>query len=246
MVIEDRYQGFPGIALGGITGGLMARRIGKEVEVVLKRPIPTGEEFDIVESNEGTKLLMEGDLAAVAHPTSVDIEVPEPVSWEDAKAASQSYLGHHDHPYAACFTCGNERSEGDGLRIFAGPLADRSLLAAPWTPHSSHATSEGVLPLEYIWAAVDCPSIWAVMEMADSESTDRVVSGRLALRQNAPIHADEPHVIMAWPFTRQGNTWPAAAAIFSAEGEVKAVAKHTLVVTDWGVPIGVSRPSNPA
>lgn len=59
------------------------------------------------------------------------------------------------------------------------------------------------------------------MEMADPESTDCVVSGRLALRQDAPIQSGEPHVIMTWPLARQGNACRAAAAIFSAEGKVK-------------------------
>ncbi|NBB85068.1 MAG: hypothetical protein GVY12_02445 [Bacteroidetes bacterium] len=243
IVIEDRYQGFPGIALGGITGGRMADRIGNEAEVVLHRPIPTGRMLEMIETEEGIQLRMEGDLAATAHPTAVDIKIPDPVSWEDAKAASQYYLGHHDHPYPACFTCGHERAEEDGLRVFAGPLENGPMLAAPWTPHPNHATSEGVLPLEYSWAAVDCPSIWAVVEAAAPESTERVVSGRLALRHKAPIRAGEPHVIAAWPLARKGDIWSAAAVIYSGEGDVKAVAHHMLVVTDWGVPLGVSRPN---
>jgi hypothetical protein len=244
LSIDDHFQGFPGYALGGITGGLMAQRIGPEVEVTLHRPIRTGDELEMMTRESGVELLFDGDPVATAKSTTIDIDIPSPVPQETAVEASNWYLGLHEHPYPSCFTCGTERSEGEGLRIFPGPVGTEAIVAGPWTPHPNQADSDGTVPLEYVWAAVDCPSIWAVMEAAPEESPDHVVTGRLAVRFEEPIRETEPHVVMAWPLERQSNTWPAAAAIIDADGRVKAVARHTLVLTDWGVPLGVSRPDD--
>ena len=39
--------------------------------------------------------------------------------------------------------CGPDRAEGDGLRVFPGPVAGRGLWAAPWTPDPSVAGADG-------------------------------------------------------------------------------------------------------
>lgn len=244
LAIDDRFEGFPGYALGGIAGGLMAQQIGPEVEVTLHQPIRTGDELEMMTRDSGVELLFDGDPVATAKPTTIDIEVPNPVPLETAVEASTLFLGHHEHPYPSCFTCGTERSEGEGLRIFPGPVGTEAIVAGPWTPHPNQADSDGTVPLEYIWAAVDTPSVWAVMEAAPSGSPHHVVTGRLAVRSEEPIRENEPHVVMAWPLERQSNTWPAAAAVLGSEGKVKAVARHTLALTDWGVPLGVSRPND--
>lgn len=242
--IDEQYQGFPGVALGGITGGRLADRVGAEAAVSFHRPIRTGTDLAVVEGDDSAELRDGGELAASASETTVDLEVPDAVSYAAAEAAAQSYLGHHEHPYPACFTCGTGRAEGDGLRLFAGPVGPGPRLAAPWTPHPNHADADGVVPLEYVWAAVDCPSIWAVMEAAPPDTPEHVVTGRLAVKVVAPPQSGEPHVVMAWPLGRESGTWPAAAAVVDADGEVCAVAEHTLVVTDWGVPLGLSRPDD--
>lgn len=243
--IADRYQGFPGKALGGITGGLLARRVGREVEVVFRRPVRTGVTMDVVDTDAGVALMDDGEIAAEARPGTVELDVPAPVSWEAATASSEAYLGHHDHPVPSCFTCGTDRRVGDGLRVFAGPVADGPTLAAAWTPHPNLSDDDGRLPLEYAWAAVDCPSIWAVMEAAPADSPGHVVSGQLTVRVDGSIRTGEPHVVMAWSLPTESGTRPTAAAIFDADGEVLVLARHTLVTTDWGVPLGISRPGEP-
>lgn len=243
--IEERYHGFPGIAMGGFAGGLVASRVGTEAEVTFQRPIPTEQALEIRETDDGAELRLGDDVAATATPTSVDVDLPGPVSLADAEVATQSYPGHRKHPYPSCFTCGPDRAEGDGLRVFPapvgeGPVEDGPLVAAAWTPHPDHAGADGTLPPEIVWASVDCSSIWPVIEAAAPDSPDHVVTGRLALRQEEPIRAGEPHVVAAWPLEGRDSRRPAAAVILDAVGTVKAVAHHTLVVTEWGVPLGVA------
>lgn len=243
--IADRYQGFPGLAMGGISGGLVARAIGTEAEVTFHRPIPTGEALELVEADEDVELRLADDIGAQGTPTSVDLEIPTGVTYEDAVVATESYTGHHQHPYPSCFTCGPDRSQGDGLRVFPGLVENGPgiidngpLVAAAWTPDPALAEADGELPLEYIWAAVDCPSIWPLIEAAAPHSPDHVVTGRLAVRLDEPVRAGEPHIVAGWPIPGEGRQRRAGAMILDGSGTVKAVAQHTLIVTDWGVPLG--------
>lgn len=243
--IDERYHGFPGISMGGFAGGLVAGRVGDETAVVFRRPIPTGEPLEIAETDDGAELRIDDDVAATAAATTVDVDLPASVSLAEAEVATQSYPGHRSHPYPSCFTCGPERAEGDGLRVFPAPVGDGPdgngpLVAAAWTPHPDHAGSDGTLPLEIVWAAVDCSSIWPVIEATPPDSSAHVVTGRLAVRLDAPIRAGEPHVVAAWPTAGPDGRRLAEAVVLDGGGEVKAAAHHTLVVTDWGVPLGVA------
>lgn len=253
--IADRYRGFPGIAMGGFAGGLLAQRIGSEAEVTFRRPIPTDDALSVVDSDDGAELRIDGDVAATATATTVAVDLPDRVSLADAEAATRSYPGHRTHPYPSCFTCGPDRPEGDGLRVFPAPVGDGSvedgpveggpvgigsLVAAAWTPHPNHADADGVLPPEIVWSAVDCSSIWPVIEAAPPDSEEHVVSGRLAVRLDAPLRAGEPYVVAAWPLESPDGKRLSAAAVLDESGGTRAVARHTLVVTDWGVPLGVA------
>lgn len=235
--------------MGGFAGGLLARRVGSEAEVTFRHPIPTGDELSIVATDDGSELRIDDEVAATATATAVAVDLPDAVSLSEAEAATRSYPGHRTHPYPSCFTCGPDRPEGDGLRVFPAPVADGPaddgpvgigpLVAAAWTPHPNHADADGVLPPQIVWSAVDCSSIWPVIEAAPLDSRDHVVTGRLAVRLNAPIRAGEPHVVAAWPLGNPDGKRLAAAAILDESGDAIAVARHTLVVTDWGVPLGV-------
>ena len=58
----------------------------------------------------------------------------------EAEEASKRYAGFEHHAYPTCFTCGPARE--DGLGIFAGPVAGRELVAAPWTPAEDVASRD--------------------------------------------------------------------------------------------------------
>src|SRR5262249_46495613 len=71
------------------------------------------------------------------------------VSFAEAEDASHRtpYVGD-DHPFPTCFVCGPARADGDGLRIFVGPLAtgpgrDAGTLAGSWVPSAGLAGDDG-------------------------------------------------------------------------------------------------------
>jgi hypothetical protein len=238
--IDERYQGIPGIALGGYVGGLLARGAAS-AEVTLRRPVKTGRLLRMHEAEDGTSALLDGDeVLASACPARVALDVPSPVSWEESVAASGRSLQLSRelwHPFPRCLTCGVEREDGDGLRLFAGPVAGRDLVSAAWTPHAASADESGNVHAELVWAALDCPTIMALVFGAQPDSAERVVTGRLSVFRPGPVRAGEPHVVVAWSVGREGRALIAGGAIWSPHGDIVALARHTLVPASWGVPL---------
>jgi hypothetical protein len=242
--IDERFRGIPGVALGGYVGGLLARELDGG-EVTLRRPVPLGKPLRLVGSEDGTTALMDGDetLASVRPLARLELTVPGPVTAEEALAASRRSLqlsSEYRHPFPGCLVCGAGRAEGDGVRLFAGPVAGRALVAAPWTPHLAFADAAGVVRPELVWAVLDCPTIMALVFQSTPDATERVVTGRLAVIRSGPVRAGEPLVVMGWSAGRQGRAFVTGGAILSPDGTPLALAQHTLVPTSWGVPLGVA------
>lgn len=218
MRIPARYNGPPESANGGYACGLVAGLLGGVVEVTLRLPPPLDRELGVVRQ-DGRVEIRDGDaVVAVAERASVDEEVPEPVAVEAAEEASTRYEGFVHHAYNTCFVCGPERE--DGLRVYAGPVEGRpGLLAAPWTP------GEDVGP-ELVWAALDCPSGWAV----DDFQREGVLLGRMAARIDRLPEPGEPHVVLGWRVGEDGRKRYAGSALLTADGEVLARARSTWLV----------------
>jgi hypothetical protein len=150
-------------------------------------------------------------------------ELPEPVSVQDARAASEAGYDRWagSHPFPTCLVCGPERP--DGLEIFPGGVPGRELFAAPWTPHGS--LGDPVAP-EYVWAALDCPTSAPVANFGDGPP---VVLGRLAARVLAPVHAGRPHAVISWRLGVDGRKRNAGAALFTEAGEAVAWSRATWI-----------------
>jgi hypothetical protein len=218
MIVPGRYNGPPESANGGYACGLVAGLLSGNVEVTLRLPPPLDRELEVVRQ-DGRVEIRDGDaVVAEAERASVDVEVPEPVPVEAAEEASTRYEGFVHHAYNTCFVCGPERE--DGLRVYAGPVEGRpGLLAAPWTP------GEDVGP-ELVWAALDCPSGWAV----DDFQREGVLLGRMAARIDRLPEPGEPHVVLGWRVGEDGRKRYAGSALLTADGEVLARARSTWLV----------------
>jgi hypothetical protein len=214
MIIPPRYNGPPDSANGGYACGLISEALGGGFEVTLLRPPPLGVGLDLVghELRQGDVLIAEARRAP-----SFALDAPAPVSVEEAEEASKRYPGFQHHAYPTCFSCGPERD--DGLRIFPGPVAGREgIVAAPWTPAE-------VRP-EIIWAALDCPSGWAV----DEFQREGVMLGRMAAGIRELPTVGERHVVVGWPVGEEGRKRHAGSALYSQAGDVLAIARSTWIV----------------
>lgn len=222
ITIDSRFNGPPGSANGGYTSGLLAGFVGGDAEVSLSKPPPLGRAL-AVESRDGRAVLLDVDEpVAEASPTTLELEIPSPITWEAARRASRRYVFAQRHPFPTCFVCGPERPDGDGLRIFCGPVEGRELHAAPWIPATSLAGDDGMLRPEFVWASLDCPT---ATPLADAGSGAPVVLARLAVRIVAPVVAGEAHVLTSWPIAVDGRKRHAGSAISTSAGELCGFAR---------------------
>ena len=217
LLIPGRYNGPPGSANGGYACGLLAAHCDGDAEVTLRLPPPLDTPLELVRDNGRIQLRDEDRLVAEAEPMALALDVPGPVSLPEADLASRDFAGFLHHAYATCFVCGPDRS--DGLAIYPGPVAGREgLVAAPWIP------GDAVTP-ELAWAALDCPSGWAV----DDFQREGILLGRLAAHIVGLPAAGEPHVVIGWRRAIDGRKRLAGSALYTAGGELLAFAGSTWI-----------------
>jgi hypothetical protein len=222
VVIDERFRGPPDSANGGYTCALAAQGLDGPVEVTLRVPPPLGRPLTLTRDGDGQSLLDGEVLVAQARPTTLDEEVPAPVSFAEAQAAAARFPWFDSHPYPTCFVCGPAREAGDGLCIFPGPVEGRALYAAPWVPEAALADPAGAVRDEFVWGALDCPG-GIVTTLLDDVGL--LLLGRLAADLRAPVRAGEQHVVLAWPVSRDGRKLHTASAVLTAAGAVCAVAR---------------------
>ena len=221
VIIDPRFRGPPRSANGGYACAMAAQFVEGPAEVTLRAPPPLGRPL-LARRRDAEVLLVAGDdVVASARPTTIDAKVPGALTIETARRASARCEWLENHPYPTCFVCGPERAPGDGLRIFPGPVEDRSLHAAPWVPEPSLGDAGGRVRHEFVWAALDCPSGIVTDLFGD---VGLILLGRLAAEIKHPLVAGAPYVIVAWPIQRDGRKLNTGSALFSADGELHAVA----------------------
>jgi hypothetical protein len=230
VVIDRRFHGPPESANGGYVCGLMAGLIGpagQGVEVTLRKPPPLETPLDVERRDGGQVVLLEGQtVVAEAHPASVEIDVPEPVTFDEAVAASKSYLGFQQHPFPTCFVCGPKRAKGEGLRIFAGNVPARDIVAAPWTPAEWLAGADAMVRPEFLWAALDCSGGIAFFPQLQGRSG---VLGRIAAKLISPVRAGERLVAIGWRMGEERRKMYAGSALFSEDGDLRGFARATWI-----------------
>ena len=232
---ERRFQGFSDGALGGYAAGVVARRIEGAAEANLRSLPPLDRELELKELDHGSLELWDGDtLVLEAHADDFDLDVPVPPALDEAAAANRDLAHDHGrHLYPACFTCGPDREAGDGLRLFMGfPPRGHRHLAAAWTPDPRLASGPA-LPDELVWAALDCPTIWAAW-LADDGSVSWPEGGFTVLARQrveclAPVSTGEPAIVTAWPISQDGRKHVTGAAIHTADGRLLARAESLLI-----------------
>jgi hypothetical protein len=219
--IPGRFNGPPASANGGYTCGLVAGTLGAgAAEVNLHAPPPLERPLQ-VEREEEEVLVRDGDtVVARGRPTQVEVELATSVSPDAAAGAAHEGLHRWKagHPFPTCFVCGPDRGEGDGMRIFPGPLGDGTF-AAGWTPEPSLADDEGAVRTECVWAALDCPTSAPVANWGEGPP---IVLARLAAATEAPVRVGEPHALLSWELGRDGRKREAACVLLDSAGKVLA------------------------
>jgi hypothetical protein len=222
--VAARFCGPPASANGGYICGLVADAIGHLVTVRLLKPPPLETAMHL-RSGPGDTWSVEqgGDRIAEARLATLDDLVPPaPVSYVEALDASRHapWSDPAQHPCPGCFVCGPLRSRGDGLRLFAGPVPERDVVATGWLPDASLAHPDGKIAPEFMAAALDCPGFQALRT-----GLKPWLLGEYTCRIDRRVHVDEPCVIVGWKMESKGRRSMVGTALFDEDGELCALAK---------------------
>jgi hypothetical protein len=221
VVIDAHICGLPGVGFGGYVAGLLAAELGVPAKVNFLRPAPLGIELCIEHDLAGETTLLDGDIVfAVGRPHETSHGHPAPPTWEEAVQASEAYVAMPENEYPNCFGCGPAMPEGEGMRVFTGPIRGHDLVAAAWSPSDAFAGANGALLPTYVWSALDGPGGRARRHFLSSEPA---VTAYLAVQQEVPILAGRPYVVTGWPIRQDGRKSFVGMAIFDRDGGLCAV-----------------------
>ncbi len=220
ITIDARFCGPPTSANGGYFAGSVAALADTTVTVRLLQPPPLDTSLEVAGS--GGKLEVRHGATLIAQTRPATLEVPEIVAPEYVIAieASRHYPGFENHPAPTCFVCGPQRTRGDGLRIFPGPLSEGGRVAAPWVPDESLDAGDGKVRGEFMWAALDCPGWLAV-----APGVKAVLLGELTAHVDRRVHVGERCVVVGWSLGSEGRKHTAGTALFDHGQQLCAYAR---------------------
>jgi hypothetical protein len=228
LVIPPRFSGPPGSANGGYACGRIAAHLGGPVTVTLRRPPPLATRMTVDRDRAGSiRVLAGGMLIAEAAPeaASPPLQIPDMVSIAEARAAAGRGRYYADPFFPQCFVCGTDRLQGDGLRIFPGPIASRLMWAAPWTPEPSVTDASGLVRPEVVWAALDCPTGIAAAEATNLPRDTAILLGQMTASLGILPEAGDQCRLIAWPDGCDGRKLTARSALLGPSGQVLAAAR---------------------
>jgi hypothetical protein len=227
ITIASQFRGPPNSGNGGYVCGILGREIEGPATVALRAMIPL--DIPLSLSHKGdtvaltgadNKLLAEAKLADTAALPAP----PSPPTLEQAHIGSAHYqeteLAKERPFHPPCFTCSVLRADGDALGVFAGPWGGKpGHLAALWTPHPAFAGSNNLVPIEIVWAAMDCPGSFAWIDKIGHTGG---LLGTMTCEILRRPRMGESYIVTAWPLEHIGRKYVSGVALFGAGGEPMA------------------------
>jgi hypothetical protein len=221
LEIAGRFCGPPNSGNGGYVCGVLAKHLTGTVTVRLKAPPPLRTKLRREWTNDSARLFHDSVVIGEARTSELRLELPNCPTFAQAEQAAAAFPGFKSHLFPGCFVCGPAREDGDGLRIFSGPVRGKTLHAAPWVPHESLADDRGDVATEFIWAALDCPSGFAVLPVPEGLA---IVLGELCASIESALVVGQPAVVTSWPIAHEGRRRTAGTAIPTTAGQLIATA----------------------
>ena len=226
LEISGRFNGPLDSGNGGYSAGAIAGLLGGVAEVSLRAPVPLDTRLEVEREDDDSLRLLDGEtlVAEACAVSGPEIDLPQPVSVEQAREAAGRYRGLAEGVFSRCFVCGRAREDSFG--VFAGAVEGRDVVASPWTPPAWTADGAGNVRSEFVWAVLDCPTYFAAYKDEDLVLS---VLGRMTARVDGPVAVGEEHVVVAWPIATEGRKRHAGAAVMSAGGRPLAIARALMI-----------------
>jgi hypothetical protein len=236
LVVAGRFRGPARSGNGGYTAGALAALAPDgwaTVTVRLSQPPPVDVAMTVTRSEGILVASYAGREVARAARADHDPEPVPPVDAARARAAEAAYPGLASHPFPTCFSCGTGREDGDGLRIFPGPVAE-GRVAATWTPQPSvaadwHEYREATREVGHAvtWAALDCAGGWA----CDIGERHMVLGTMTARLWSLPAVGEE-HVVVGEARGESGRKRTSATSLYDAAGRLVGAAEQVWIAVD--------------
>ena len=221
ITIAVRFCGPPTSANGGYFAGMVAAPGARPVAVRLLKPPPLDRPLQVEDAPDGALQVLDGTQPiGAAHPALPALQCPRRPEYLEAVEASRGYAGFRYHRFPGCFVCGTHRVRGDGLRVFAGPIAQLGIVAAPWVPDASLDRGDGKVQPQFMSAALDCPGYYAVA-LADQ----MMLLAEFTAHLDRLVHVGEPCTLIGWRIAASGRKHEAGTALFDGKGELCARAR---------------------
>ena len=202
----------------------------------MRHPTPMGRPLILDTGTPHRVFLCEGEkVLNEARPADLELDIPDPISFEDATKASLRHVTAM--PYPNCFGCGSGRSEADGLHLRSGPVEGRNMVAIDWVPGAEAvgAPDGDEVPPILTWASMECP-IARAMQIGDMRGPEELILlGRMTTKIQGLPRVGEPHFFMGWPIGRDGRKIHIGGTLHNREGELLVISRLTFITLKEGV-----------
>ena len=217
IIIPAQFNGPPTSGNGGFCAGRVARFIDGDASVSLHAPPPLDTPLDVTVA-DGRVDVRHGDKLVMSAISGGPILTPPPApAMQLARQGAAHFIAPDKHPFPRCFVCGPDRGIGDGLRIFTGRPDGSDHALDIWTPLADFTDETGTLPDEIIWAALDCPSAFAIRKAGNT-----VLLGKFSAKIITRPNVGEDYITAGWEDHSVGRKHFCGTAIFDKNGELMA------------------------
>jgi len=217
-IVAERFKGPPNSGNGGYAAGLLAKELKGDVKVMLRRPPPLDTPMSIKIGGASAELYDQEDLVASAEQTVLELNVPPCPTRAQITTAAPLFEGAIEHVQPVCFVCGTERGTGDGLRIFAAPIdGEPPCVAGYWSPDESLADEDGLVAVEFVWAALDCPGYFA-----HRTGNMLLVTGTMTASIMRRPKIGQSMISMGWHIEQNGRKYISGTALFDEDNQLYA------------------------
>lgn len=217
ITIPAQFNGPPTTGNGGYCAGKIGALIDGPAMVSLRSPPPLDTPLEIRHIDERLEAWHDDTLVMFAAAATPRLTAPAPPALAAARHGPETYPNADTHINPACFVCGPNRTPGDGLCLFAGKVDGYDGVADVWMPEPVFADADGMMPPEIIWAALDCPSYFAIPE-ADAYALLASITVQIQSRPKA----GEAVIVTGWHDRSEGRKHFSGTALHTPDGELLA------------------------
>ena len=216
LSIPARFCGPATSSNGGYFAGRVALLAARTVTVRLVKPPPLDTELTVRTQADGALQVLDGEaLVGEARPAELALDVQPTPGYFAAIEASRHYAGFHHHRFPTCFVCGTQRVRGDGMRVFAGAIPEREVVAAPWVPDVSLDRGDGKVRPEFMSAVLDCPGYYAV-----APDDRMMLLAEFTAHVDRLVHVGASCTVVGWRISSSGRKHEAGTALYDGKGEL--------------------------